>query len=993
MHYRKSAGSTIAVVIFFAALITSNAQVLTVTNGLQLWLRADAGVTTNATGGVTAWADQSTNANNALQAVDAAAPLWVANAQNSKPALRFDGTDDQLDVAPSASLAIVGDISSFFVVKFDDFATFRGVWGKTAGPGNNLPAPTDYYVVPPDGIPRVYRGDGADSLGNVDGTTRLRSATYLVVGFEMGGTTLTHYLNGQVIGAGEITATLADGGTPLHIGTREDSVTRMKGDIAELLIYDVALPEDDRNAVISYLQTKYNIINLPPTATLTSTPPGPAVNAGDVITLNAVAADPDGAIARVDFFANGNHIGAANASPYSMRVSIETSGTIAFTAVATDDDDGTGGSAPVSLTATNSSVVLVPPTNGQQLWLRADAGVTTNASGAVTAWDDQSGKANHASQPLDVNFAPVLVSNAVNGQPVLRFDGVDDYLEVPSTPSISITGNIASFFVVKFDDFLTFRAVWGKTDVNQPRPADYYIVPGNGIPRAFRGGDAGNDSVDGAGGLSTNVYMVLGFNQAGTAFTHQLNGAPFGAGSMDAIPTDAGKPLRIGTRDDFATLMKGDIAELLIYDAALGDADLKSLSSYLGAKYAVPIVVPTNTAPIVAIDSPTNGAAFVAPTNFTFAATASDGDGSVVRVDFYIGGSLAASDTNSPFSTTIDLPAAGSFTLTAVATDNLGDASTSTPVAITVTSTQPVPLPLPARLKLWLRADAGVTTNLAGAVTAWSDQSANFNNAQQSDDTAAPLWVANAVTNMPALRFDGINDYLSIASSPSIAITGDISTFFVVRFDDFASFRAVWAKTESNLPRPTDYYLAPDSGIPNLLRGGVADFGNLNGAAGLPSGQYLVAGFDMEGTTARHYLNGQENGFGEIAATITDSGTALLIGTRGDFFTKMKGDIAEIIIYDLALSGTDRNAVFNYLAGRYGINMGTPTPSLSVSRSGNDITISWPASATGFELESSDVLPATTWTLVPFTPPAPGVDPSVTVTATSGNKFYRLRHP
>src|SRR5688572_14486979 len=32
------------------------AQTLTVTNDLQLWLRADAGVTTNASGGVTQWA-------------------------------------------------------------------------------------------------------------------------------------------------------------------------------------------------------------------------------------------------------------------------------------------------------------------------------------------------------------------------------------------------------------------------------------------------------------------------------------------------------------------------------------------------------------------------------------------------------------------------------------------------------------------------------------------------------------------------------------------------------------------------------------------------------------------------------------------------------------------------------------------------------------------------------------------------------------------------
>ena len=142
MNYQKSTRLALAVFVFFAAARVLNAQVLSVTNRLQLWLKADAGITTNASGGVTQWADQSTHGNNAVQITDAAAPLFVANAQNNKPALRFDGVDDFLDVADADSISIAGDISSFFVVKFDDFATYRAVWGKTV---DNLPAPTDYW--------------------------------------------------------------------------------------------------------------------------------------------------------------------------------------------------------------------------------------------------------------------------------------------------------------------------------------------------------------------------------------------------------------------------------------------------------------------------------------------------------------------------------------------------------------------------------------------------------------------------------------------------------------------------------------------------------------------------------------------------------------------------------------------------------------------------------------------------------------------------------
>ncbi|HYT61881.1 MAG TPA: LamG-like jellyroll fold domain-containing protein, partial [Haliangiales bacterium] len=307
-------GATVMMSLFPVA--TANAQILTVTDNLQLWLKADAGVVTNAAGAVTLWADQSPNANHAAPTADASAPLWIPNAQNGEPAVRFDGVDDYLDVVSSPSIAITGDISSFFVVKFDDFTTYRAVWGKTLV---NYPAPTDYYVQPGSGIPTVFRGDGSQfQVGGVNGTGHLRSGTYSVVGFEMAGTTLTHYLNGQAAGSGEITAQPGDAGTPLKVGSRDDFGTRMKGEIAELLIYDVALSDNDRDSVINYLKVKYNIINLPPTITLASAPAGPGVNAGDLITLTATAADPDGSIARVDFLANGQPVAAATTNPYSM---------------------------------------------------------------------------------------------------------------------------------------------------------------------------------------------------------------------------------------------------------------------------------------------------------------------------------------------------------------------------------------------------------------------------------------------------------------------------------------------------------------------------------------------------------------------------------------------------------------------------------------------------------------------------------------------------
>ncbi len=68
-----------------------------------------------------------------------------------------------------------------------------------------------------------------------------------------------------------------------------------------------------------------------------------------------------------------------------------------------------------------------------------------------------------------------------------------------------------------------------------------------------------------------------------------------------------------------------------------------------------------------------------------------------------------------------------------------------------------------------------------------------------------------------------------------------------------------------------------------------------------------------------------------------------------------------------------------------------PPPSLQTSASGSGLTISWPASATGFTLQSSDSLgAAAVWSSVPQTPQIVGSQNVVTLPATNGVMFFRL---
>jgi len=93
----------------------------------------------------------------------------------------------------------------------------------------------------------------------------------------------------------------------------------------------------------------------------------------------------------------------------------------------------------------------------------------------------------------------------------------------------------------------------------------------------------------------------------------------------------------------------------------------------------------SNNPPSVSITSPANGATFAAPATVTINANASDSDGSVTKVEFYQGATKLGEDSSSPYSTTWSSVAAGTYSLTAVATDDDGAATSSSPVSITVT--------------------------------------------------------------------------------------------------------------------------------------------------------------------------------------------------------------------------------------------------------------------------------------------------------------------
>jgi hypothetical protein len=91
----------------------------------------------------------------------------------------------------------------------------------------------------------------------------------------------------------------------------------------------------------------------------------------------------------------------------------------------------------------------------------------------------------------------------------------------------------------------------------------------------------------------------------------------------------------------------------------------------------------------VSLTSPANGASYTAPATVSLAATATDADGTITKVEFYSGTTLLNADTTSPYAFSWSNVAAGTYGLRAVAYDNAGASASSATATVTVSGGSP----------------------------------------------------------------------------------------------------------------------------------------------------------------------------------------------------------------------------------------------------------------------------------------------------------------
>lgn len=98
------------------------------------------------------------------------------------------------------------------------------------------------------------------------------------------------------------------------------------------------------------------------------------------------------------------------------------------------------------------------------------------------------------------------------------------------------------------------------------------------------------------------------------------------------------------------------------------------------------VSIQNDSPPTVTLTQPVNGTSVTAPATINLTGTATDTDGTITKIEFFNGPTKLGEDTTAPYAYSWGGVTAGTYTLTARATDDLGASTTSAPSTISVST-------------------------------------------------------------------------------------------------------------------------------------------------------------------------------------------------------------------------------------------------------------------------------------------------------------------
>jgi len=206
------------------------------------------------------------------------------------------------------------------------------------------------------------------------------------------------------------------------------------------------------------------------------------------------------------------------------------------------------------------------PITGMRLWLKADC--TTNP---VADWLDQSGGNNNAVQAFG-EVQPTLVANALNGRPVVHFNG-NQYLTLPDLMNGANAGEI--FMVVKSATDGGYRRMmrFGTSGYGSCYPwVDGKVYEDFGSTVQYGLGNPPQ---------ALNQYHIYNVSSKTNEWVARFDGLEEHRETSNTVAFSTNPLIGHSNSENFA----GDIAEIIIYDHVLTLTERDRVQYYLAAKY------------------------------------------------------------------------------------------------------------------------------------------------------------------------------------------------------------------------------------------------------------------------------------------------------------------------------------------------------------------------------------------------------------------------
>lgn len=204
---------------------------------------------------------------------------------------------------------------------------------------------------------------------------------------------------------------------------------------------------------------------------------------------------------------------------------------------------------------------------GCTLWLRADMGITLNGSN-VSAWADQSGKANNFAQGSAGN-QPAFVASSTGGYPAILPDGSTSFLS-----SGTLTDAPTTMFAVA-------------KATTQTATVRLVHITANGAANGLYCNTsttmAALDSTTISVAVNATNPHIYGIAVNGASSKFYIDGSAT-TGTLSAGTTQA---MFVGGFTGPVQVWDGPISELIFYNRLLSAAEISTVGRYLGRRYGI----------------------------------------------------------------------------------------------------------------------------------------------------------------------------------------------------------------------------------------------------------------------------------------------------------------------------------------------------------------------------------------------------------------------